>query len=1516
MKLRHKLLLLAAMPLPAILLVALLSVVPRWEQIRDSRVAGNVAEALDAASRMTGALIDERTAVMQRRANDAVSLESLLTLDNANLDSLLDAPEGNALGDAVIASDRAISAYAEAIADTRSLGELRLTMNELLDLARRAQTQRATRDAETGLIAAVLHFKPVIDATGDLYDRASTWLTDEQASDMMRARAAMHRLRDAVASTHGLLGHANATSQATPAVARYLTSLSFQENLQQRLLNEVTQQTATKRAVSAELDRANAQGRARAIDQLLAQSVIQIELGAVLRPLGFNGLIHHFKNYVLRADDSSRARSASAADETRAELARLRTVVGSDPQMLADIAVLGSLVDAYAANLETVSELRAAGQPSAAIDDAVRIDDEPAIQALLRLRSWRSPIASRDWSRLTRQYESALLAASLDLEARIHERLASQRAAALESGLLLIAVLATIVLLTLIFTTSAYRRLTGNLNEFLSGLQQIVQTGDIGRAIRVTGRDELAEIQGLVSRYNRRLGRLADVAEAMAIGNLELMPEPISDKDRLAIAMRSLSESARGVVREAESVAEGNYDASIRPRSDQDAMAHALVRMNASLRDYREQADAAAWTASGQLAALQSLRNPDSLRALAQSVLSALGQHLECPVALAYSADRDGLSLLARHGVPDETPIQERLSADHGQLSRALQSATTLLLDDLPDDYLHVSSGLGSRPVQVITLTALRASGRPLGILEFGWTRTPPPEATALLDTVAESVAIAFDAAASRTRTDELLQETQALADRLEQQQEELRTSNEELEEQTQALRQSEEELKMQREELQTTNEELEEKSEALEAERRKLETLAEDLQQATRYKSEFLANMSHELRTPLNSMLILSKQLADNEDGNLDPDQAEAARVVNESGRDLLNLINEILDLSKVEAGQIEVHVEAVSPASVAETLVRQFQPQADARGITLRTELEAGLADALRTDRQRLQQILRNLLSNAIKFTTEGEVSLRIRSWRSGDSVPVAADGESPPTDALLCFGVHDSGIGIAQEKLEEIFKPFIQADGSTSRRYGGTGLGLSICREFATLLGGVIDVSSEAGVGSTFTLILPTEAAAPSTAGNATSIQPEPAPSPRPAEPAPELAPAQVVDDREIATEPGSSILIIEDDPRFAAIVRDQVRSRGHLALVALDGGTGLAMAARYRPRGIVLDLQLPDMDGTRVLDALKQSLATRHIPVHIISGRESSHDLLNRGAIGFLAKPAGAEDIAEAVSRIDDKVDSRRRVLVVEDDASSQAAIRSLLSNPHTDIDVCDRGTEALERLGKDGDTYDCVVLDLSLPDIDGFELLRKLRERCGSRHAPVVVYTGRSLSREEHRELSEMAQGIVIKGAESPERLLDEVTLFLHSINESLPESQRKVLERLHDGRELFKGRKLLLVDDDLRNSFALSGLLKKQGFEVSIADNGEMALKKLDEAPDTDVVLMDIMMPIMDGYEAIEAIRAQDRFAELPVIALTAKAMPEDRRKCIEAGANDYLGKPVDVDRLLSVIRVWLGRAR
>ncbi len=927
------------------------------------------------------------------------------------------------------------------------------------------------------------------------------------------------------------------------------------------------------------------------------------------------------------------------------------------------------------------------------------------------------------------------------------------------------------------------------------------------------------------------------------------------------------------------------------------------------------------WLTSGSSELAAQMRGERDIAVLAQDVVGYLAKYLGAQMASLYLADDAGESLIlvGSYAFGKGTRLDARIELGEGLAGQAALEKRVISVTEVPEDYARINSTLGdSAPCNILAAPFVH-EGSLMGVLEFASFREFSDTKMAFLGSATESVAIAFNSARVRQKTQELLEETQR-------QSEELAAQAEVLQSQQEELKGTNEELEQQSEELQASNEELEEKTNALERQKAKIEertreveeakgnaeAKARELELASKYKSEFLANMSHELRTPLNSLLILSKVLAENREGNLSAGEAESAEVIYGGGQDLLFLINEILDLSKVEAGMMEVHQEEVRLEDVAEHLRRQFAPGAEEKGLDFEITVAADLPPAIVTDSQRLEQILRNFLSNAFKFTAEGSVRLSI--GRPAEAVRFSC--ERLTSTNTLAFSVCDTGPGIPAEKQEAIFGAFQQADGSTKRQYGGTGLGLSISRALAHLLNGEVQLESVAGSGSTFFLYLPLERRAASAEEGVAPSAKEAGPkrrAVRPERPVAAAAPEFLPDDRKALKEGDRSVLIIEDDAAFAKILMGQARERGFKCLAAGDGGSGLQLAAEYTPSAIILDLGLPDIDGATVLDGLKYDLATRHIPVHVMSARDKTSDIMGKGAVGYVTKPVDAEGINAALGTIEEILDGAvRNVLVVEDDANSRKAIETLLSGEAVAITGVGSGEEANNLIR--GGHFDCVILDLGLPDMSGFELLARLDADSSVVMPPTIVYTGKELTAEEVRELGQYTANVVVKGVNSPERLLDETSLFLHTLESSLPQAQKQMLRMLHSPEHVLEGRKVLLVDDDLRNSFALSKALKGAGLVVVLAENGKTALETLDAEAGIELVLMDIMMPVMDGYETMSRIRKEARFKDLPIVALTAKAMVEDRAKCIEAGANDYLAKPIDVERLMSLMRVLLYR--
>ncbi|MEO6748872.1 MAG: response regulator [Casimicrobiaceae bacterium] len=933
-------------------------------------------------------------------------------------------------------------------------------------------------------------------------------------------------------------------------------------------------------------------------------------------------------------------------------------------------------------------------------------------------------------------------------------------------------------------------------------------------------------------------------------------------------------------------------------------------------RDYRAR-ELQTWLRTGQMGLTQRLQGEQRLAVLGERVLEFLATYLGARVGAVYLSRADGsLRCIAGYAMSPHAGDAD-IGEGAGLLGQAARNRRPLSVRDVPDGYLEVNSSLGhAKSVELLIAPAI-ADGTVQAVIELGFFRALTQDDEELATRISESLAVAVRTSADRTRLEELLEQTQRQSEELQTQQEELRVSNEELEEQGRSLKESTARLEEQRSELEQTNAQLEEQAEMLESQKDALadaqailQRRATELERADQYKSEFLANMSHELRTPLNSTLILSKLLADNKSGNLSSEQARFAETIHAAGNDLLALINDILDLSKIEARKVELDIGRVRLTTAIETLTRTLAPIAEQKHVRFSSKVDPDAPTHVETDAQRLAQIIRNLVSNALKFTEQGEVSLRV----------------FPGSPGMVSFAVRDTGIGIPAEQQQVIFEAFRQADGSTHRRYGGTGLGLSISRDLARLLGGDIALTSAPGQGSTFTLSLPI-----AYAGDATDERDRYADAaPQSRVPAMESAPANrrpappesqppgphVADDRENLRPGSRTILVIEDDPRFAAILRDLAHEMTFQCVIAHTARDGIDAAIAFRPKAILLDINLPDKSGMGVLDDLKRNPDLRAIPVHVASVSDYARQALERGAIGYDLKPVKREQLVAAFRHLEAKFSQGiRQLLVVEDDERQRDSIRQLLSMDDVQITDVKSAAEALAALQHT--SFDCVVMDLNLPDLSGYQLLEQMAAVENVSFPPVIVYTGRSLTRDEEQALRRFANSIIIKGARSPERLLDEVTLFLHQVETTLPPERQQMLKRVRDRDAMLEGRRILIVEDDVRNVFALSSVLEPLGVTVQIARNGKEALAALDASrgqPDgsIDLVLMDIMMPEMDGLTAMREIRRRPEWKKLPVIALTAKAMPDDQETCVAAGANDYIAKPLDADKLISLVRVWM----
>ncbi len=922
----------------------------------------------------------------------------------------------------------------------------------------------------------------------------------------------------------------------------------------------------------------------------------------------------------------------------------------------------------------------------------------------------------------------------------------------------------------------------------------------------------------------------------------------------------------------------------------------------------REKSSNQEWIRRGEANIAGAVVGERDVSQVATAALETLVEHTGAAVGAIYQVRGKSLQRVASHAVP----AGEQNQVEGGALGQVVADGKAKRVADAKAQ-VAIGGGVAQAKTVELVLSPASVNDQVIGVIELGFQHASDERTAELMRSISTPIALAIRGAEQRARLKELLEETQRQGEELQTQHEELRVTNEELEHQSTALREANARQAQIQHELEATNANLEEQTALLEQQReelqlsqKELQERARELQQASQYKSEFLARMSHELRTPLNSTLILARLLGDNPSKNLTDEQVKYANTIYSAGNDLLLLINDILDLAKIEAGRLELRVGPVHVARVRDTLTREFEPVAQNKGLTLKVEVASDVPAQLMSDEQRLVQVMRNLVSNACKFTDKGEVT-----------ISVASEG------TRVRFDVRDTGIGIPPEHVDRVFDAFHQVDGGVARKHGGTGLGLAISRDLAALLGGTLTLKSTVGQGTVFSLVIPVNApnAAPPpppsnlrTTGTQRAVQP-PVPSARTrkATGRQTIVSAGTSDDRDKLDRQKRTLLVIEDDAAFAQILVDLGRELGFQALAAPTADEGVALALEHHPDGILLDVNLPDHSGLTVLERIKRQPMIRHIPVHMISGTDHAQRALELGAIGYLMKPANRDSLVQAIKRIEERTSQTvRRLLIVEDDAVQADALTHLLGGADIEITSTDKVSEALGHLSRT--TFDCVVMDLRLTDGTGFELLEKMTADERITFPPVIVHTGKDLSDEEESKLRGYSSSIIVKGARSPERLLDEVALFLHQVEAEMPPDRQRILREVRSRESVFEGKRVLVVEDDVRNVFALTSILEPRGLTVSIARNGREALEALDKGA-VDIVLMDIMMPEMDGLEATRRIRQRKDGAErLPIIALTAKAMADDRQACLDAGANDYLAKPIDIDMLLSLLRVWMPR--
>jgi len=1059
--------------------------------------------------------------------------------------------------------------------------------------------------------------------------------------------------------------------------------------------------------------------------------------------------------------------------------------------------------------------------------------------------------------------------------------------------------------------------MANNLTNQVRGIVKVVTAvanGDLRQRLMVESKGEVAALADTINSMTDTLAIFADQVTTVArevgtegkLGGQAVVPGVAGTwKDLTAnvnLLAANLTTQVRAIAEVATAVTQGDLTRSIQveARGEVSDLKDNINAMIGNLRGTTARNTEQDWLKTNLAKFSRMMQGQRDLVPVGEMLLSELAPLVNAQHGIVYVVEAGEGAIhfrqLATYADPEVGAEPRRYALGEGIVGQAAADRQRLLLEDIPEELIHVRGGLVSaRPRNVIALPVLY-EGEVKAVIELASTHQFTASHLAFLEQLTGSIGVVLNTIEATMRTEGLLKQSQQLAGELQTQQTELQQTNAELANKARLLAEQ--------------NAEVERKNQEIELARRALEEKAAELALTSRYKSEFLANMSHELRTPLNSILILGQQLAENADHNLTARQVEFSKTIHSAGTDLLNLISDILDLSKIESGTVTVEVEDVSFAHLRETLERNFRHEADARKLAFTADFDQHLGRTMTTDSKRLMQVLKNLLSNALKFTEHGGVRLRVGAATGGWTIDHPSLSQAP---TVVEFSVSDTGIGIPPEKQRIIFEAFQQADAGTARRYGGTGLGLAISRELAHLLGGEIRLTSVPGKGSTFTLYLPL-----SYVGSAQSKSALPASASGSTDSAyqstiilPVARAEELADDREALEPQDTVLLVIEDDPHYAKVLLNLARDKGFKVIVAKSGTEALRLAREHKPTAISLDVFLPDMLGWTVLSELKRDPSTRHIPVQVLTVEEERQYGLERGAFSFMNKPLTTDGLEEALERIKQFARPRiRQLLVVEDDPAEQLSIGELLRSGDIEITAAGSGHEALTLMREHG--FDCVVLDLKLPDISGFELLEAVQQDAQLRDTPIVVFTGRELSEEEAAELRKRAKSIVLKGVRSPERLLDETALFLHRVMSDLPPAKQQMIETLHRSDEPLRGKKVLVVDDDIRNIFALNSLLERHSMQVISANNGQEAIKLVDDTEDLSLVLMDIMMPEMDGYETMRRIRATPKFRTLPIIALTAKAMKGDREKCLEAGASDYVAKPVNTDQLLSLVRMWL----
>ncbi len=1479
LNLQRKLQLLLVIPLAAALLFALLHLTQQWRAYRDASVVDSLIAASVVIDRLRSDLSEEAGMHVAVALGDGSGFKSLLAQVRDRVDA-----DYQALSQ-LVGSGSFGRAHEDLREETRALAE---SFQRLLHL-RQQEEAVAGDELQT-------YYRELLSEVDSVLAMIGRRIRDPQSTSQLRglrltleSRESADRLR-----RNGLKVLLSKEISQEDSLA-----FSVDANLLRGTLNRFFSQDdidlRLQNALRAELNNADAEVLSGLEQNIKYHARKQELLNTLSSLIGYGGLIHDYKDYLLRGDTVFQERFRQKHEETIAIVTEIRSLQGAPSR---DRQLAQSVLDVfqqYGGNFELVDTLRSLDTPTDLILTQVQVDDADALVAIDQLTRFASDVGAMPW------WQNATLRvnALTGIAGRIHAELQEQARQAAGRSLAQLWLNIAFLLLVGGFSTylgiGIYRRTVGGVNAAVGALQEVAATGDLRVPLPASGKDEIGQLAASMKRIIGRLNTVVRQAEVIGDGDFDQRVDELTERDALAIAFNRMVTNTRDLIEKAGRISRGEYDIDIEMRGANDQLGKALTNMAKGLRELDAANQADKWVREGRAQLGRLLSSAEHTETLVRKALGYLASYVGAPAAVFYLRKGDTLELLCQVGADSASRARTEVPLGDGLLGRAAMEGEIISLDRVPAGFLALQSGLGQSAAGAVMIVPA-ISEECVGVMELAFVGVPAGEVRDLLESVAGVVAVAIVRAESQAALAELLDETRNQANE---------------------LRASEEELQAQSEELQATNEELRERSEQLEERnqeiekaRAEVEEKAREVEQASRYKSEFLANMSHELRTPLNSMLILSQMLSENEEGNLSEDQTECARIINESGKNLLKLINEILDLSKIEAGKIEFHFDDLLPRTMARTLEERYGPMAAGKGLEFHVEIEDGAPEAICSDSMRIEQVVTNMVSNALKFTEQGSVTLRIR--------PVNDPAELPAgflhVDGMLAIDVTDTGIGIPADKLEKVFRAFEQADGSTTRKFGGTGLGLAISREMARLLGGDIAVRSEEGAGSTFTMyVVPAQRGAVAH----TSAPRGPAPAtpvaagsgnrvPRPAIPLPRP------DDRDNIAPGESCVVVVEDDPVFLGVLMDIVRERGYKVVANLDGRSGIEAVRRFKPIGVMLDVNLPEADGWAVMEAIKGDPHTRHIPVHFVSAQDESQRAGRIGAIGFSIKPVDREAMRRVLVDFENlHNDPVRNILVIEHDAADREQIRSKLSAEDLNLTFVSSAAEGLEKLQHNG--YHCVVLDSRLPDRSTEEFLGDAVAQ-GIDLPPVILLTGGEMSNEERDRLHRFADRIVLKTAEDTARLADEAALFLHHIGPSDGTGPRRE-ETARAGTGLH-GRTVLLVDDDMRNVFALARVLQGKGIKVVKAPSGERALREMEaHGKGIDAVLMDIMMPGMDGYETIRRIREMPAGTELPIIALTALAMKGDREKCLAAGATDYLSKPVDTPTLLTVLKKHLASA-